>query len=100
MRQNLHHVYLNVEAAWVASLHVPPSDVEQKLEDIGAACWRRPARFLARNMWVLWEAWDRRPRYHDAFADRGPSHVAKLRELEAVGNSAAGSRRLAESATT
>ena len=36
-------------------------------------------------MWVLWEAWDRRPQYHDAFNERAPSQVARLRELEGLG---------------
>jgi hypothetical protein len=78
-------VYLNVETAWLASLHVPPSYVEQELEDVGGSRRQRLARFLARDMWVLWEAWDRRPQYHDAFSERAPSQVAQLRELEALG---------------
>lgn len=83
--RNLHDVYLNVEAAWLASLHIPPSDVEHELEDVGGSRRQRLARFLARDMWVLWEAWDRRPQYHEAFAACAPSQVARLRELEAVG---------------
>lgn len=83
--RNLHDVYLNVEAAWLASLHVPPSDVEYELEDVGGSRRQRLARFLARDMWVLWEAWARRPQYHDAFAERAPGQVAQLRELEATG---------------
>jgi hypothetical protein len=85
--RNLHDVYLNVEVAWLASLHVPPSDVEYELEDVGGSRRQRLARFLARDMWVLWEAWDRRPQYHEAFAERAPSQVARLRELEATGRS-------------
>lgn len=85
--RNLHDVYLNVEAAWLASIHVPPSDVEHQLEDLGGSRRQRLARFLARDMWVLWEAWDRRPQYHDAFEALAPSAVARLRELEAVGTS-------------
>lgn len=83
--RNLHDVYLNAEAAWLASLHIPPSDVEHELEDVGGSRRQRLARFLARDMWVLWEAWDRRPQYHEAFAARAPSQVARLRELEAAG---------------
>jgi hypothetical protein len=83
--RNLHDVYLNVEAAWLASLHVPPSDVEYQLEDVGGSRRQRLARFLARDMWVLWEAWDRRPQFHDAFAARAPAQVARLRELEEAG---------------
>jgi hypothetical protein len=79
--RNLHDVYLNVQAAWLASLHVPPSDVEYELEDIGGSRRQRLARFLARDMWVMWEAWDRRPQYHEAFAERAPAQVARLREL-------------------
>lgn len=83
--RNLHDVYLNVETAWLASLHVPPSGVEQDLEDLGASRRQRLARFLARDMWVLWEAWNRRPQYHDAFRARAPEQFAHLRELEATG---------------
>jgi hypothetical protein len=57
MLRNPHDVYLNVEAAWLASLHVPPSDVEHEVEDIGGSRRQRLARFLAQDMWVLWEAW-------------------------------------------
>lgn len=83
--RNLHDVYLNVETAWLASLHVPPSDVEHQLEHVGGSRRQRLARFLARDMWVLWEAWDRRPQFHDAFAASAPAQVAQLRELEAKG---------------
>ena len=83
--RNLHDVYLNVETAWIASLYVPPSDVEHELENVGGSRRQRLARFVARDMWVLWEAWDRRPEYHDAFSKRAPSQVAQLRELEASG---------------
>jgi len=83
--RNLHDVYLNVQAAWLASLLVPPSDVEHELEDIGGSHRQRFARFLARDMWVLWEAWDRRSQYHAAFEERAPAQVARLRELEAEG---------------
>lgn len=83
--KNLYDVYLNVEAAWLASLHIPPSDVEARLEEMGGSRRQRLARFLARDTWVLWEAWERRPQYHDAFAERAPTQVARLRELEASG---------------
>jgi hypothetical protein len=83
--RNLHDVYLNVETAWLASLHVPPSDVERDLDDLGGSRRQRLARFLARDMWVLWEAWDRRPQYHEAFAERAPAQVGRLRELEKTG---------------
>lgn len=85
--RNLHDVYLNVESAWLASLFVPPSDVEQELEDLGGSRRQRLARFLARDIWVLWEAWDRRPQYHDAFTERAPAAVARLRDLEQRGKS-------------
>lgn len=78
-------MYLNVETAWLASLHVPPSDVEHELEEVGGSRRQRLARSIARDMWVLWEAWDRRPQYHDAFGERAPSQVAQLRALEASG---------------
>jgi len=98
--RNLHDVYLNVETAWLASLFVPPSDVEQQLEDRGGSRRQRLARFLARDMWVLWEAWVRRPQYHEAFAARAPTAVARLRELEKRGSRAGGSSVSAASATT
>lgn len=85
--RNLHDVYLNVEAAWLASLHVPPSEVEEQLEEVGGSRRQRLARFLARDMWVLWEAWDRRPQYHPAFEARAPEVFARLRELEDEGRS-------------
>ncbi|MFN8027970.1 MAG: hypothetical protein U0W40_16885 [Acidimicrobiia bacterium] len=85
--RNLHDVYLNVEVAWLASLFIPPSDIEEDLEAIGGSRRQRLARFLARDVWVLWEAWDRRPQFHDAFAERAPEAVARLRELEATGKS-------------
>lgn len=85
--RNLHDVYLNVEAAWLASVHVPPSEVEEQLEAVGGSRRQRLARFLARDMWVLWEAWDRRPQYHPAFEARAPIVFANLRELEEEGRS-------------
>lgn len=85
--RNLHDVYLNVEVAWLASIHVPPSDVEHSLEHLGGSRRQRLARFVARDMWVLWEAWDRRPQYHEAFAEQAPDAVAKLAELETLGRS-------------
>lgn len=92
--RNLHDVYLNVESAWLASLHVPPSDVERDLEAIGGSRRQRLARFLARDMWVLWEAWERRPQYHDAFSERAPKQVARLGELEASGRAHGWFKRL------
>ena len=80
--------------------HVPPSDVEPELEDVGGSRRQRLARFLARDMWVLWEAWDRRPQYHHAFGERAPSQVWHLRELEASGKAGGCSSGFATSATT
>jgi hypothetical protein len=94
--RNLHDVFLNVEAAWLASLFVPPSEVEQELEDVGGSRRQRLARFLARDMWVLWEAWERRPHYHDALAERAPAAVSRLRELEAMGRSRGWFKRVRE----
>lgn len=36
-------------------------------------------------MWVLWEAWSKNPKYHDAFAERAPLQFARLQELAATG---------------
>lgn len=85
--RNLHDVYLNVEVASLASLFVPPSDVEQRLEELGGSRRQRLGRFLARDVWVLWEAWDRRPQFHEFFAKRSPLAFDRLRELEEHGKS-------------
>lgn len=91
---NLHDVYLNVEMAWLASVYVPPSEVEYQLENLGASRRQRLARFLARDMWVLWEAWDRRSQFHDAFEARAPAQVAALRRLESVGEAKGSFKRI------
>ena len=84
---NLHDVYLNVQTAWLATIHVPPSDVEQVLQGVGGSRQQRLARFLSRDMWVLWEAWDKRVQFHAAFRERAPAAVARLDALVALGKS-------------
>jgi hypothetical protein len=43
--RNLHDVYLNAQTAWIASVFIPPSDIEDDLEVVGGSRRQRLARF-------------------------------------------------------
>ncbi|MCU1392871.1 MAG: hypothetical protein JWM34_1299 [Ilumatobacteraceae bacterium] len=84
---NLHDVYLNVQTANLALRAVPPSDMESTLESQGASRHQRLSRFVARDTWVLLEAWQWRKEFHTAFQYRTPHFTARLDELIQRGQS-------------
>src|SRR4051794_24121438 len=56
---NIDDVYLNVSIAW--NVTVPPSMFEAELEASGGSRRQRLARFRARDLYVLLEAWTALP---------------------------------------